>query len=125
MVPVTVATLIDLRMTTPTQERPMADTRPSRTSRTGSLLRTAVGTLATGVVGVVVVRAAEGGDAGSLPKKVAVVATKLGILGARRAEKAVERTRLAAGDVRAQAYADLGEQAPPPADRSAGHDHSH
>lgn len=103
----------------------MAETRPSRTARTGGLLRTALGTVATGVVGVVVVRAAERGETGSLPRKVAVGATKLGILGARRAEKAVERTRLAAGDVRAQAYADLGEQAPPPANRSAGHDHSH
>ena len=97
----------------------------SRTARTGSVLRKAVGTVATGVVGVLVVRAAERGESGSLPRKAAVGATKLGILGARRAEKAVEATRLAAGDVRAQAYADLGETAPPPADRSAGHDHSH
>ncbi|SCX55508.1 Protein of unknown function [Klenkia marina] len=103
----------------------MAEAPKSRTSRTGGLLRKAAGTVATGVVGVVVVRAAEGGDAGSLPKKVAVAATKLGILGARRAERVVEKTRLAAGDVRAQAYADLGEQAPPPAERTAGHDHSH
>ena len=99
--------------------------KKSRTAGAGSLLRKAAGTVATGVVGVVVVRAAERGETGSLPKKLAVGATKLGILGARRAEKAVEKTRLAAGDVRAQAYADLGEQAPPPADRSAGHDHSH
>ncbi|GHE07684.1 DUF1490 family protein [Klenkia taihuensis] len=103
----------------------MAEQKKSRTAGAGSLLRKAVGTVATGVVGVVVVRAAERGEPGSLPRRVAVAATKAGILGARRAEKAVERTRLAAGDVRAQAYADLGEQAPPPADRSAGHDHSH
>lgn len=103
----------------------MAESKKSRTAGAGSLLRKAVGTVATGVIGVVVVRAAERGESGSLPRTVAVGATKLGIRGARRAETAVERTRLAAGDVRAQAYADLGEQAPPPADRSAGHDHAH
>ena len=103
----------------------MAESKKSRTSGAGSLLRKAVGTVATGVVGVLVVRAAERGESGSLPKKAAVGATKLGILGARRAETAVEKARLAAGDVSAQAYADLGEQAPPPADRAAGHDHSH
>ncbi len=103
----------------------MAELKKSRSAGAGSLLRKAVGALATGVVGVVVVRAAEKGEPGSLPTKLAVGATKLGIRGARRAETAVEKARLAAGDVRAQAYADLGEQAPPPADRSAGHDHSH
>ena len=104
----------------------MAESKSNRTATAGRLLRKAVGTVATGVVGVAVVRAAERGEGGSLPRRVAVTATRLGILGTRRAETAVERARLAAGDVRAQAYADLGEQAPPPADRSTGgHDHSH
>ena len=104
----------------------MSDAEKNRTAPVGRLLRKAAGTVATGVVGVVVVRAAERGEGGTLPRRVAVAATRWGILGTRRAEQAVERARLAAGDVRAQAYADLGEQAPPPADRSAGgHDHSH
>jgi chaperone-like protein len=104
----------------------MTESRTNRTASAGRLLRKAVGTVATGVVGVVVVRAAERGEGGSLPRRIAVTTTRLGILGIRRAETAVERGRLAAGDVRAQAYADLGEQAPPPADRSTGgHDHSH
>ena len=96
-----------------------------RTAGAGRLLRKAAGTVATGVVGVLVVRAAERGDPGSLPRKVAVRATRWGIVGSRRAEAAVERARLSAGDIRAQAYADLGEQVPPPADRSGGHDHAH
>ena len=104
----------------------MAESKKNRTATAGRLLRKAAGTVATGVVGVVVVRAAERGEGGTLPRQVAVTATKWGILGTRRAERAVERARLAAGDVRAQAHADLGEQAPPPADRSTGgHDHSH
>ncbi|MGY5883639.1 DUF1490 family protein [Modestobacter lacusdianchii] len=103
----------------------MAESKKNRTASAGRVLRKAVGTVATGVVGVVVVRAAERGEAGSLPRRLAVGATKLGIRGARRAEVGVEKARLAAGDVRAQAYADLGEQVPPPADRSGGHDHQH
>ncbi len=104
----------------------MSGSRSSRAAGASRLLRKAAGTVATGVVGVLVVRVAERGEAGSLPRKAAVAATRWGILGARRAETVVEKTRLAAGDVRAQAYADLGEQAPPPADRSAdAHDHSH
>lgn len=104
----------------------MTESKKNRTATAGRLLRKVAGTVATGVVGVVVVRAAERGEGGTLPRRVAVTATRWGILGTRRAEIAVERARLAAGDVRAQAYADLGEQAPPPADRStAGHDHSH
>ena len=90
------------------------------------MLRTAAGTVGTGVVGVLVVRAAEGSEPGSLPRKVAVQVTRWGILGSRRAEAAVERARLAAGDIRAQAYTDLGETAPPPAGRSADqHSHGH
>ncbi|MBB3674975.1 hypothetical protein FHX36_000710 [Modestobacter versicolor] len=104
----------------------MAESRKNRTATAGRLLRKAAGTVATGVVGVAVVRAAERGEGGPLPRRIAVTATRWGILGTRRAEVAVEKARLAAGDVRAQAYADLGEQAPPPADRSTGgHDHSH
>lgn len=88
------------------------------------VLRKAAGTVGTGIVGVLVVRAAEGGQPGSLPRKVAVRVTRWGIVGSRRAEAAVERARLAAGDIRAQAYADLGETAPPPAARSAdAHEH--
>jgi len=91
-----------------------------------ALLRRAAGTVVTGVVGVAVVRAAERRDAGRLPRKAAVQLTAWGIRGARSAERGVEKSRLAAGDVRAEAYAKLGEQAPPPASRAAdGHDHSH
>lgn len=92
----------------------------------GHLLRKAAGAMATGVTGVLVVRLAEGREPGSLPRKAAVRLTRWGIVGSRRAEAAVERARLAAGDIRAAAYADLGEQASPPASRSAGgHDHAH
>ncbi|SOE02237.1 DUF1490 family protein [Blastococcus haudaquaticus] len=96
-----------------------------RTAGAGRLLRKAATTVATGVVGVLVVRVAERGDPGSLPRKAAVRATRWGIVGSRRAEAAMEKARLSAGDIRAQAYADLGEQVPPPADRSGGHDHAH
>ena len=73
-----------------------------------------------------VVRLVEGRERGSLPRKVAVRVTRWGIVVSRRAEAAVERARPAAGDIRAAAYADLGESAPPPADRgTAGHDHAH
>ena len=105
--------------------------QPSRKSSSGRagtiahLLRKALGTVGTGVVGVLVVRAAERGGPSRLPRKAAVRATRWGILGSRRAEAALERARLTAGDIRAQAYADLGEQAPPPADRSDGHSHTH
>ncbi|SNR83286.1 DUF1490 family protein [Blastococcus mobilis] len=100
------------------------DKRRGRGAR--RVLRKAAGTVGTGVVGVLVVRAAEGSEPGSLPRKVAVRVTRWGILGSRRAEAAVEKARLAAGDIRAQAYADLGEPAPPPAARTADrHDHSH
>lgn len=95
--------------------------------RTGlpALVRRAAGTVVTGVVGVAVVRAAER-NGGRLPRAAAVRLTTWGIRGARTAERTVERGRLAAGDVRADAYARLGEQAPPPASRAAdGHDHSH
>ena len=106
----------------------MSDHPSSSTARgagAARLLRKAAGTVATGVVGVLVVRIAERGEPGSLPRKAAVRATRWGIVGSRRAESAMERARLSAGDIRAQAYADLGEQVPPPADRSGGHDHSH
>jgi chaperone-like protein len=104
----------------------VAESRNNRTAGAARLLRKAAGTVLTGVVGVVVVRAAERGQTGSLPRRLAVGATTWGIRGARRAEVAVERTRLAAGDVRAEAYAALGEQVPPPVDRTgAGHDHQH
>ncbi|MCZ2814134.1 MULTISPECIES: DUF1490 family protein [unclassified Modestobacter] len=103
----------------------MSESKKNRGATAGRVLRKAAGTVATGVVGVVVVRAAERGETGSLPRRLAVGATKWGIRGARRAEVGVEKARLAAGDVRAQAYADLGEQVPPPADRSGGHDHQH
>lgn len=96
-----------------------------RTAGAGRLLRKAAGTVATGVVGVLVVRAAERGEPGTLPRKAAVRATRWGILGSRRAEAAVERARLRAGDIRAEAYADLGEQVPPPAEPTGGHDHAH
>lgn len=90
------------------------------------LLRKVAGSVASGVTGVLVVRLVEGRDPGSLPRKVAVRVTRWGIVGSRRAEAAMERARLAAGDVRAAAYADLGESAPPPASRgAAGHDHPH
>ena len=110
----------------------MSDHQPpeaaARTRRGGAahLLRTAAGTVGTGVVGVLVVRAAERGEPGTLTRRAAVALTRWGIVGSRRANAAVERLRLSAGDVRAEAYAGLGEQVPPPADRSAGgHDHSH
>ena len=97
------------------------DKRRGRGAR--RVLRKAAGTVGTGVL---VVRAAEGGEPGSLPRKVAVRVTRWGILGSRRAEAAVERARLAAGDIRARAYADLGETAPPPAGRAADpHGHGH
>ncbi len=97
----------------------------TRTRGGGRLLGRAAGAVASGVAGVIVVRAAERGEPGSLPRKAAVGATRWGIVAARRAGVAVERLRLAAGDVRAQAYADLGDTAPPPADRSDAHTHTH
>ena len=106
-------------------DQPSRKNPSGRTGTAARLLRKALGTVATGVVGVLVVRAAERGDPGSVPRKAAVRATRWGIVGSRRAEAALERARLSAGDIRAQAYADLGEQVPPPADRPGGHDHAH
>lgn len=104
----------------------MSESERKRRPGVARLARKAAGVVGTGVTGVLVVRLAEGREPGSLPRKVAVVATRWGIVGTRRAEAAVERARLAAGDIRAQAYADLGESAPPPASRGAGgHDHAH
>lgn len=96
-----------------------------RARGTGRVLRHAAGAVASGVAGVLVVRVAEGGEPGSLPRKVAVGATRWGIVASRRAGAAVERLRLAAGDVRARAYADLGETVPPPSRATDAHTHEH
>lgn len=105
----------------------MSESKSEKHARgTGRVLRRTAGAVASGVAGVLVVRLAEGNEPGSLPWKVAVGATRWGILTSRRAGVAAERLRLAAGDVRARAYADLGETAPPPSDRPAGaHQHDH
>ena len=91
----------------------------------GRVRRRTAGAVASGVAGVLVVRLAEGREPGSLPGKVAVGATRWGIVASRRAGTAVERLRLAAGDVRARAYADLGETVPPPARATDPHTHEH
>ena len=87
------------------------------------LLRKAVGTVVTGVVGVTVVRAAERRSS-TAGRRVAVEITKAGLRGARAVEVGVERARLSAGDVVAQARGEMGEQAPPPSG-SVPHSHDH
>ena len=92
-----------------------------------ALARRAVGAVVTGVVGVTVVRAAEARGAAA-GRRLAVEAAKAGLRGARAAEVGVEKARLAAGDVMAQARGEMGEEAPPPAAAPSGghaHDHDH
>ncbi|NHC47238.1 DUF1490 family protein [Motilibacter aurantiacus] len=89
------------------------------------VVRKGVGAVVTGVVGVAVVRLAERRGAPAA-RRVAVEVTKAGIRGGRALGEGVERTRLAAGDVAAQAREEMGEQAPVPGTSATGHDgHQH
>jgi hypothetical protein len=58
-------------------------------------------------------------------RRLAVTGTKVGIKTSRAAETGVEKFRLGAGDIVAQAYDELGEQAPVPTTPQAAHDHEH
>ncbi|GAB7191861.1 hypothetical protein NUM3379_25690 [Kineococcus sp. NUM-3379] len=81
--------------------------------------------LATAAVSAGLVKALGDGRGPAALRRVAVGATKVGIRAARVAETGVERTRLAAGDVVAQAYDELGEQVPVRTPAAGGHDHQH
>ncbi|WP_432548595.1 DUF1490 family protein [Kineococcus sp. SYSU DK004] len=72
-----------------------------------------------------IVKAVSDGRGSAALRRVAVGGTKLGIRASRAAEVGVERTRLGAGDIVAQAYAELGETAPVRQAPAAGHDHQH
>jgi hypothetical protein len=66
----------------------------------------------------------DGRGTGAL-RRLAVSGTKVGIRTSRAAEVSVEKLRLGAGDIVAQAYDEMGEQAPVPTTPQAGHDHDH
>ncbi|PPK93193.1 uncharacterized protein DUF1490 [Kineococcus xinjiangensis] len=68
--------------------------------------------LASAAVSAGLVKAMDDGRGPAALRRVAVSATKAGIRAARAAESGVERTRLVAGDVVAQAYGEMGEQVP-------------
>ncbi|WP_432543288.1 DUF1490 family protein [Kineococcus sp. SYSU DK002] len=71
------------------------------------------------------VKAVSDGRGAAALRRIAVTGTKVGIRTSRAAETGVERFRLGAGDIVAQAYDELGEQAPVPPTPQAGHDHQH
>ncbi|MFB9375864.1 DUF1490 family protein [Kineococcus gynurae] len=71
------------------------------------------------------VKALENGRGAQAVRRIAVSGTKAGIRTSRIAEARVEKLRLGAGDIVAQAYDELGEQVPTPREPGAGHDHQH
>ncbi|MEZ0163473.1 DUF1490 family protein [Kineococcus sp. LSe6-4] len=71
------------------------------------------------------VKAVSDGRGTAALRRLAVNGTKAGIRTSRAAETSVERLRLGAGDVVAQAYDEMGEQPPVPSTPQAGHDHQH
>ena len=79
----------------------------------------------TAVASAVIVKAVGDGRGGAALRRLAVSGTKAGIRTSRAAETGVERLRLGTGDIVAQAYEELGEQAPVPRTPEAGHDHQH
>lgn len=72
-----------------------------------------------------IVKALGDGRGGAALRRLAVTGTKAGIRTSRAAETGVERFRLGAGDIVAQAYDEMGEQVPVPPTPQAGHDHQH
>ena len=72
-----------------------------------------------------IVKAVGDGRGAAALRRIAVSGAKAGIRTSRAAETSVERWRLGAGDIVAQAYDELGEQAPVPRTPDAGHDHEH
>lgn len=92
---------------------------------TGRLV-TKTGSLAvSGVLGVVLVNAAKKAQERGAGRRAAVEGTKAAIRGSRLLEQKVERARLEAGDILAQAKDEMGEQAQPPRSDSAGNGHEH
>lgn len=71
------------------------------------------------------VKAVSDGRGSAALRRLAVGGTKVGIRTSRAAETGVERLRLGAGDIVAQAYDEMGEQVPVPPTPQAGHDHQH
>ncbi|GAB3461537.1 DUF1490 family protein [Kineococcus endophyticus] len=71
------------------------------------------------------VKAVSDGRGTAALRRLAVGGTKVGIRTSRAAETGVERLRLGAGDIVAQAYDEMGEQPPVPPTPQAGHDHQH
>jgi hypothetical protein len=79
----------------------------------------------TAVASAGLVKAVSDGRGSAALRRLAVGGTKAGIRASRAAETGVERFRLGAGDIVAQAYDEMGEQAPVPPTPQAGHDHQH
>lgn len=88
------------------------------------LVRKALGTVATGVIGVAVVDAARSTWSPQAGRRALVGATVWGIRGVRSVEGGAEHVRLWSGDVLAEAKEQLGEQATPP-QASQPHPHEH
>jgi hypothetical protein len=91
----------------------------------GGLINHVAKMAVTGTVGVAVFRALEKVPLSGMARVAGVEATKFGIRGSRALEQGVEKTRLVAGDLLADAREQMGEQAAPPvaSDSSAGHQH--
>ena len=89
----------------------------------GDLTHRAVGTVATGMVGVAAVEVAKRWGAPLLARRTAVLATAWGLRGVRAAEAGAEGLRLYGADLLAEAREQVGETAPPPGAADHGHEH--
>lgn len=92
---------------------------------TGALVSRAGSAVFTGLVGAVAYDGAKKAVRTGVVREGAVQTIAWGIRGKRVAEVGAEQVRLTTGDLVAEARARVGEQAPPPGDPTAGHDHAH
>lgn len=88
------------------------------------LLTKAAATVATGAVGAAAYDALRRAARSAPVREATVTATSWGLRGVRKAEESAERSRLAIGDIVAEARERIGEEAPPPT-ATTGHDHDH
>lgn len=88
------------------------------------LLTKAAATVATGAVGAAAYDALRRAARSAPVREATVTATSWGLRGVRKAEESAERSRLAIGDIVAEARERIGEEAPTPAVGDA-HNHDH
>jgi hypothetical protein len=89
------------------------------------LIRRAAGMALTGTVGVVIVRVLDKVPLAAVAHVAGVEATKVGIKSSRAVEQGVEKTRLYAGDLLAEAREQMGEVSTPPHAADSGPAHEH